>query len=174
MGNRRLTDRAFVISLIDNYIPTSQGRPSATDIAVMVEHDLEEMEIRGNLQAKRSRKELQVPTLIQLAGQRLRQGSQVGIGWNGSHVDVPSRLAVPIRDEDGVPTKNKQYPMWVYESWEEVQALRDGLAAQRDGIDASVQGLEQVLKLREKYPDALTPFDACEMAGIDPAEIRVA
>lgn len=170
---KRLTDRAFVLELIDKHIQ-DVDRPSATSIAEWVVRELHDLDALGDYRARRALHELPVPAVVQMAGSRLRENGEVGVGWNGSHVSLPARLAIDVRDSSGVPTGEKQYPLWVYESWEEIESLRDRLAAQRDGVAADVKAIEQVLRLRDQYPEAGSPFEACEMAGIDPEEIRVA
>lgn len=97
-----------------------------------------------------------------------RDRGSIKIASNGRVIDIPARVGVPARSSTGVREPYFQRPLWWELSWAEFEAHIASLRAQIGRLDVNLTGKLQVLALRDRHPDTLTPGEACEREGIDP------
>lgn len=170
MAKRVPYDRARVIALIDDEI-ARRTHHSAPDIARAVAPELFKEAIGGDWDAQVIILEMTCGAITQMAGQRIREAGlyRVRVGWNGHSLEgeTPQRLAIAQRKSDGTVSKEKQYALWIDETFEVVLSKRNEMAAQRDSLGVNVQAFDRALALRRRVPMAHTPAEAAHILGID-------
>jgi hypothetical protein len=94
---------------------------------------------------------------------------------NGSlvAVDLPERPSVQRIDRNGARTKDHQPMLWTELTWEEFAVWLNVLAHRAKNARYQDAAARQIYKLREQYPNTRTPGEACELAGIDPADFKL-
>lgn len=87
-----------------------------------------------------------------------------------SIIEMPSRFGQRKQRHDGSLAQGYQQTFWWDFTWDELKNLIDSLARQSDTLQSRVEGLSEVLKLQEEYPESKTPAEACALKGIDPRQ----
>ncbi|HXH79549.1 hypothetical protein [Nocardioides sp.] len=95
------------------------------------------------------------------------------IARTGHVLSVPSRRGVPAVDDDGVPSRHYQQPLWWELTWKQFEKMVETVAARRDVMSAQVDAFSDVITLKDKYPHTQTPGEACEIDGIDPRSFDI-
>lgn len=172
MSRKLVYDIELVNELVDKYT-VGQVAPSAVETAWLAHRDLWDLDARLDERARPALESLSLQALTQVAGRRIKKTGQVLVSWNGTVVKMPERMAVRDRDEDGVPGTERQFPLIVEMTWAQVEEKREWLAKQANTLYAEVAAYDQILALRMLYPQANTPLEACELAGLDPESIAL-
>ena len=97
----------------------------------------------------------------------------VRIAHTGAVISLPTRFGVPAVSDDGQRERHFQQPLWWELSWDRFSQLVNSLIRQSNRIGEEIVALQEILQLRDQFPDAETPGDACEMAGIDPRSFGI-
>ena len=95
----------------------------------------------------------------------------IAVGQNGSATvtTMPTHYGVRRRDpETGEMLKQSEMWRWFELSWAEFEGLMTSMRRQSQVLDERVRALQEILPLREMYPDSVTPLEAMERHGINP------
>lgn len=94
--------------------------------------------------------------------------------YNNGWVELPSRYAIRPRDpETSKYIGGFQLPMWAEMTWQQFMEMLAGLTNQQGTLSRRIAALNEVLKLRERFPESRSPGEACLMAGIDPQKFEI-
>lgn len=97
----------------------------------------------------------------------------VRIAHSGAVISMPTRFGVPRITETGQREKAFQPMLWWELSWDRFDQLIISLMRQRNILSERIAALQEILQLRDQFPAAETPGEACEMAGIDPRQFGI-
>lgn len=95
----------------------------------------------------------------------------VRVSTTGKVVSLPARVGSRAQDTDGVKLRVFQQTLWYELTWDAFIEMVTERRRQIAQLGDKVVGFEQVLPLRDQFPDTLTPGEALERAGIDPNSI---
>lgn len=90
----------------------------------------------------------------------------------GQALNVPKVGGVAVRDEDGAITGIRQLKLWLDMDRLEFLTWFEQQRHHAESLQLKIRGLIRILTLWDKHPDAMTPRDVCERAGIDPDEFE--
>lgn len=96
------------------------------------------------------------------------------IARNGHVLSMPARWGIRRRDSQGKRQRHHQQALWWELTWAEFQEMVASLRRQAARLGEEAAAWDAVLNLHDRYPDTLTPGEACECAGIDPHEFKLA
>lgn len=104
-----------------------------------------------------------------------RDRGSVTVAYNGSTMaaTLPSRLAVPVRSDDGTATGEYQYPLWTILTWDQFFGALRQQVDRAFQADIRLAAMQQVAALHDRFPETLTPGEACRIAGIDPRDFQL-
>lgn len=89
----------------------------------------------------------------------------------GSGARAISRaFAVPVRDDQGLPTGSYQLPFWMDVTFEEIREMVRAFTSQRSALSADIEAMRLGLQLEERCPSAITPKDALSQLGVSAEE----
>lgn len=169
-------DREWVDREIDRLVQQLDGRQNGRGVKELVAHALvsmlDNLDSTGDAQARRAFKALALDGAVERAGVRMRQDECL-VSYNGQVVALPARIGVPARGEDGVRGKHYNQRLWWHCTWPQLQDWLAQQEATRAQQATTIAVVRRILALREKYPDTVTPGEACEREGLDPREFSL-
>jgi hypothetical protein len=89
------------------------------------------------------------------------------VSHTGEVLDVPQSYSKPVRRPDGTRTRAFQPALVRGVTWEEAAMIVSGLRRQRNRLDVAVLFWQAIVDLRNDFPQAASPGEACDLAGID-------
>lgn len=164
-----MDQRTYVDELIATVIAADGAEgTNKTSGAVRVIGILEQRASRGERVAEGCLDALALDGAVERVGEFLKgQEVRVSVGYTGEVTVIPARIGVRPRNENGLPHSEYQQKLFILATWDELERYISQQAVLRDGLSQKVRALVEVLRLRERFPAAQTPLDACRMAGLD-------
>lgn len=164
-------ERRWIYELMEE-VAGSAIAPKAVDVAERVHLKLIELDGLGEMRARLALDEIARQSLSHMASSWLKNRGAVTVGWNGKPIAViPERLSEHPPTVTGQREKAGQYPLWIYLPWDRVRSIRNDYATRSATLAGKVVAFDRILSLEERFPDAKTPAEALEMAGLDAKQI---
>jgi len=95
------------------------------------------------------------------------------VSQTGAVVSVPTRVAVRERAITGQPDGTYQLRLWFEVEWDEFEKYVERFFANLVSNTSRYNVLRDIMKLRGKHPQTLTPEEACKIEGIDPRDFEL-
>lgn len=168
-------DRDQVREILDRMVAEGDrsGGPNTTTIARKLVLRLEESAREEKIFAQRAIQAFAIEGARQMIAKHLKdEKGTVRIAHNGKIISLPTRLGIAATDVEGVVKQFYQQPLWWEMTWEQFERKVADMQKQRDVLSGEVTALREIERLRERFPESLTPGEACRLAGIDPREFR--
>jgi hypothetical protein len=170
--NLHFTDRAWINSIIERIVE-SNGIPNRTHGGRAIIQELRAMFERGDERA------IYVVWALAQDGAEAQFNSwlkhdraKIMISHTGQILSIPARFGIRTKREPGEPDFWQQ-PLWWELTWEQFEQLVISLCQQGVRLAQEAEALDEVLALRDRYPETKTPLQACEAAGIDPRRFNI-
>lgn len=163
-------DRHWLEGIVDAEV-CNQAEINITRITDQVIERLANRQGEEQLRRERALKALAADGLRVLVDRYVHQDrSMVTVSQTGHVISLPSRVGLKAVNDVGQREKWYQQTLWWELPWSLFEEVVQLMRQQRDKLGSKVEGLGEILKLRELYPDTVTAGEACERIGIDPRE----
>lgn len=163
-------DREWLNNLIDSLI---FGRSSVrtTSVTNEVIQILQAKEADGDVQAARAVEALATDGVRSHVETRIKvESTSVKISHTGEVIQLPARVGHRKRNSDGAVERAFQQTLWYELPWSEFIDMMQARQRQHERDGVALIAFDEILNLHDLYPDSKTPLEACDLAGIDPAE----
>lgn len=167
-------DLDYLNGMIEQMYSAAYGRQNGKGLYTLLTDGIQKRLVReaeaGDPRAERIVDTVQLDGIYTRVEAHIPLMDRTLVGYHGGVVQMPSHIGVSARSANGKRRNHQQRRLWWEASWDEYIEWVNGqriLAAQ---MGVKVAALDGILALREKYPDTVTPGQACERAGIDPRE----
>lgn len=164
-------DRRWLESEIDDLVMDFTSVRSSEVTQDLISR-LQLMASEGSGDAQRVLGALAADGVFSLVASRIKhQRGTIRVSSTGKLIDVPARVGARARDERGAQLRAFQQTLWYEMSWDDFTAMIVSRIHHIEQLKDKVTAFQEVLSLREIYPESTTPGQALEMAGIDPSSI---
>lgn len=171
-------ERERLDALIRRQVDTMDARQNGTGLKELltgsVIDTLELAAADGDADAEHILRGLAIDGLRERVAVLLKTDDRCLIARNGAVLSMPARWGVRRHEPNGVRQKHYQQRLWWELTWAEFADMVDGLRRQAARLGEEAGAWGEVLRLHDRFPETQTPGEACERAGIDPHEFKLA